>query len=290
MKKAYINWSGGKDAAYALYALTQLRGRVPSGDTQPHEPHDNARPHDAEHLGGDEHAQGGTQLQGEEHPTGRPQPYSTASNQDLSIETLVTTTKESERISMHGVHVNLLQAQAKAVGLPLHMIQLPTTCPMEEYSQIMKRAIGKLKAEGYSHSVFGDIALEDLKAYREEILATQGITGVFPLWKIPTNEQALRFIEAGFKAVVVCVNGSLMDSSFVGREFDKHFLADIKNLPAEIDPCGENGEFHSFVYDGPIFHNPVPWTRKEVVTQQYPPSEHAPEGVVYYFQDIALSK
>jgi len=171
-----------------------------------------------------------------------------------------------DRISMHGVRRSLLEAQASSIGIPLTTIELPEQPGMEEYENAMLQKVNELKQSGCTHAIFGDIFLEDLKIYRVQKLATAGIECVFPLWKINTTELVHEFIELGFKNVIVCVNDQYLDKSFCGRIIDKDFIND---LPANVDPCGENGEFHSFVFDGPIFENPIAYTKGEIVFKTY---------------------
>lgn len=175
---------------------------------------------------------------------------------------LLTTVNEAYgRISMHGVREELLDQQAAAIGLPLHKIRIPEQVNMEVYDAIMHRALKQLVAEGVTHAIFGDLFLEDLKSYREKRLAELNLTGVFPLWQRDTTELAQQFVTQGFQAVTVCVNEKQLDHSFVGREMDRTFFA---SLPSDVDPCGENGEYHSFVYAGPIFSRPIPVKKGEV--------------------------
>ena len=172
-------------------------------------------------------------------------------NASPRVQCLFTTLgEEQRRVTMHGVQEVLLQAQAQALGLPLHCCYLPTGVDMPTYSRLMEAETHALLQQGIRHSVFGDIHLEDLRQYREEALSKVGMTAVFPLWQEPVEQLAQEFIQLGFKAVVVCVNARVLDSSFVGRRYDASFLAD---LPAGVDPCGEHGEFHTFVYDGLFF-------------------------------------
>ena len=220
MKKAYLNWSSGKDAALALYKLQQ--------------------------------------------------------NKEYSVEKLVTTVNtEFKRVSMHGVSLELLQKQAENLGLPLQEIQLHGEVSMQDYNEVMKMETNRLLDEGFTHSVFGDIFLEDLKSYREKLLEEIGLQAVFPLWKQNTKNLMQKFIEAGFKAIVVCVNTEKLDKSFCGRIVNKEFLAD---LPKNVDPCGENGEFHTFVFDGPIFKKPVEFEIGEKVGKSYKPSENSDDN------------
>lgn len=176
---------------------------------------------------------------------------------------LLTTVNEVYgRISMHGVRETLLDQQAAALSLPLLKVYLPEQSPMETYDQIMHHHLTQLVADGVTHAIFGDLFLEDLKTYREQRLAEVNLIGVFPLWQRDTTELAQEFVTQGFHAITVCVNEKQLDHSFVGREMDAAFFA---SLPASVDPCGENGEYHSFVYDGPLFTQPIGVEKGEVV-------------------------
>ena len=184
-----------------------------------------------------------------------------------SVDSLLTSVNAAHnRISMHGVRRELLNAQAKAIGLPLHTIELPEQPGMQEYEQAMLQQVTALKAEGYTKAVFGDIFLEDLKVYREQKLAMVDMQCVFPLWKVPTQELMQEFLALGFKAIIVCINEKFLDKSFCGRLIDESF---VRDLPANVDVCGENGEYHSFVFDGPIFNAPIPYTKGEIVYRKY---------------------
>lgn len=186
---------------------------------------------------------------------------------EFDVSQLLTTVNSHyQRISMHGVRVELLEQQAASLNIPLTKILLPEMPDMGEYDNAMSAALQKLKADGVQTAIFGDIFLEDLRKYREEKLSLLDLKGVFPLWKISTSELAREFIELGFKAVTVCVNEKYLGQSFVGRIIDHEFLND---LPPSVDPCGEYGEFHSFVYDGPIFSKPIGVTKGEVVYRRY---------------------
>ncbi|OXA88406.1 Dph6-related ATP pyrophosphatase [Flavobacterium hercynium] len=193
--------------------------------------------------------------------------YKTLQNEKYQIEYLLTSVNEQfQRISMHGVRVALLQAQAESIGLPLKIMQIPEMPTMEAYETVMKVTLSELKSESITHSIFGDIFLEDLRQYRESQLAKMGFEGVFPLWKIPTQDLINEFIALGFKTIVVCVNEQYLDKSFVGRIIDEDF---IKDLPKNVDVCGENGEFHTFTFDGPIFSKPVTFEIGEVIYRKY---------------------
>ena len=175
---------------------------------------------------------------------------------------LVTVSEEYDRVSMHGVPRSLVEQQAGSLGLPIKEVFLPRSSSMQEYESRMERALTGFQQEGVSSAVFGDIFLEDLRKYRKENLLKVGMKGVFPLWGRDTAELVRDFIALGFKAVVSCVDTRVLDKRFIGRTIDKAFLAE---LPPGVDPCGENGEFHSFVYDGPIFKQPVDFTVGEIV-------------------------
>jgi uncharacterized protein (TIGR00290 family) len=170
------------------------------------------------------------------------------------------------RISMHGVRTELLRSQADSIGIPLKLIELPEQPDMAEYEREMEKKVREIADEGIHHSIFGDIFLEDLKVYRENKLQPLGIEGVFPIWKISTKTLMQEFLDAGFKSIIVCVNGKFLDKSFCGRMIDQSFVDD---LPAEVDVCGENGEYHSFVFDGPIFKKSIPFTKGEIVYREY---------------------
>lgn len=187
------------------------------------------------------------------------------------IKKLVTTINtQTNRVSMHGLRRNLLEQQVKALHLPLYIIDLNGEISMEAYNKIMRKHMLVLQENGFTHSVYGDILLEDLREYREAELSDFNIKPVFPLWKKDTKKLILDFIDAGYKAVVVTVNAKYLDKSFCGRTIDKQFLQD---LPPNVDWCGENGEFHTFVYDGPLFSNSVKFKKGEVVLKDYSPSK-----------------
>lgn len=189
----------------------------------------------------------------------------------LLIETLVTTVNsEVNRISMHGVRNSLLAKQAASLDVQLHTIALPGTVSMTEYDKIVSEHMAFFKEREYTHTVFGDIFLEDLRLYREKQLCKVGIQPVFPLWKKETRKLAEEFIALGYKAITVCTNAKYLDNSFCGVLFDLNFL---NRLPSTVDPCGENGEFHTFVYDGPTFEKSVSFEIGEKVLRSYQPTE-----------------
>ncbi len=197
--KAFINWSGGKDAALALHRCLQTK--------------------------------------------------------DFHVGALLTNrVAGSNRVSMHGVRWELIEIQAASIGLPIKAATLAEEPGGDEYEAEVARQVLELKAYGFATAVFGDIFLEDLRDYRETQMSKLGVHSCFPLWQEKSRSLMKEFISLGFKAVVVCVNASKLHPSFCGRIIDHQFISD---LPADVDVCGENGEFHSFVFDGPIFRQPV---------------------------------
>jgi len=211
MKKAYFNWSSGKDSALALYTIQEQK--------------------------------------------------------EFEVVKLITNVNQDyQRVSMHGLHEDLLEAQVNSIGLPLEKIKFPANVTMDLYNEKMKAKTSELKSDGLNYAIFGDIFLEDLKNYRDKKLAEVKIEGVYPLWKKDTKELLLKFLNLGFKAITVCVNAKLLGEEFVGRVIDESFIND---LPENIDVCGENGEFHTFVFDGPIFKKPVDFIIGEKVLKSY---------------------
>jgi uncharacterized protein (TIGR00290 family) len=194
-----LSWSGGKDSALALHALSREHGALPAA-------------------------------------------------------LLTSVTEDDGRVTMHGVRRELVQAQADAAGVPLVEVAIPAVCPNDVYDARMAGALAVPPLEGVGTMAFADLFLEDIRAYREERLAAAGWIASFPLWGRETGALAREFVDAGFEAVLVCVDPSRLDPSFAGRAYDDALLAD---LPATVDPCGENGEFHTFVHAGPIFGHPI---------------------------------
>ncbi|MGH2644823.1 MAG: diphthine--ammonia ligase [Chitinophagaceae bacterium] len=216
MNHSFINWSGGKDAAFSLFKMQQ--------------------------------------------------------NSSFSIDYLLTNVSASyDRISMHGVRKELLLKQAHAIGIPLQIIYLPEQADMQIYNRLIEDKLMEFSKKGIRYAIFGDIFLEDLRKYREEQLSTVGVKAVFPLWKKNTTDIIKEFLDAGFKAIITCVNARLLNRSFAGREISLNLLND---LPVDVDPCGENGEFHSFVFDGPVFKNPVKFVKGEIIERTYPVPEN----------------
>lgn len=197
---------------------------------------------------------------------------------DIEIVGLLTTINtQFDRIAMHGTRRAVLEAQAAAAGLPLWQIPLPWPCSNEIYERQMSQACQRAIAERVSAIAFGDLFLQDIRAYREAQLQPTGLEPLFPLWDIPTNELARQMISGGLRAKVVCVDSRKLEPSFAGREFDAEFLRD---LPDAVDPCGENGEFHSCVYDGPMFFRPISLGQGETVNR---------DGFVYCDFDLRAS-
>jgi len=193
----------------------------------------------------------------------------------VEVVALVTTLNEAfDRVAMHAVRRELLEAQAESAGLPLWTVPLPWPCSNEQYEARMRGLCARAVGEGVEAMAFGDLFLADIRAYREKQLAGTGLEPLFPLWQIPTAQLARDMIAAGLRAKITCVDPKVLSREFAGRDFDAAFLAD---LPPAVDPCGENGEFHSFVYEGPMFSKPIQLLTGEIVER---------DGFV--FADLAL--
>lgn len=174
---------------------------------------------------------------------------------------LTTINQDVKRISMHGIREALLDKQVEAIGIPLLKVGL-TTASNETYEQQMAVTLQKAKTEGIEHVIFGDIFLEDLRVYRENNLSKIGMKAIFPLWKMNTTLLINDFISKKFKTILCCINDGFLKQEWIGKEIDASFL---QQLPSHVDPCGENGEYHTFCYDGPIFKNEIPFIKKEIV-------------------------
>lgn len=182
---------------------------------------------------------------------------------DLEVVSLITTTNEEfDRVAMHAVRRRLLEAQAEAAGLPLWVVPLPWPCSNQQYESRMRDLCSRAVAQGVVAMAFGDLFLADIRAYRERQLEGTGLEPMFPVWQMPTAELARQMIAAGLRAKIACIDPKRLAPEFAGREFDAAFLAD---LPGAVDPCGEHGEFHTFVYDGPMFRHPIPVQTGQVV-------------------------
>ena len=199
-------------------------------------------------------------------------------SQKYEILALLTTiTSDYDRVSMHGVPRALVEQQAYSLGLPLEKISISKDCSNEEYDSKMREVLTKFKQAGVSSVVFGDICLEGVRQYRENNLSQVGMKGIFPIWGRDTAEVTRSFIELGFQAIVTCVDSKVLVERFLGRVLDKHFLSE---LPPDVDPAGENGEFHSFVFDGPIFKKRIGYTLGEqVLRDSFYFRDLLPEGV-----------
>ncbi len=209
--------------------------------------------------------------------------YKVLGENKIEVTGLLTTLNEKyNRISMHGVRLRLLEAQAKSLGIPLNQIMLPEFADMETYSSIMGKAVKQAKKTGVSIFIFGDLFLEEIREYREKQLTGSGIQPLFPIWQYPTDRAARDFIDLGFKAVLTSVDASKLDESFAGRLFDYSLLND---LPPSVDPCGENGEFHTFVFDGPLFKKPVSFNMGETIHKKYELKDSSLSSG-FYFKDL----
>ncbi|WP_421943707.1 diphthine--ammonia ligase [Pedobacter sp.] len=186
-------------------------------------------------------------------------------DKSIEIKYLVTTvTEKYNRVSMHGVRESLLIKQAESIGIPLYQIRLPEMPDMKTYDDVMKIHMNRFKSEGITHSIFGDIFLEDLRKYREEKLVEVGMKALFPLWNRNTTEIIDDFLQLEYKTIIVCCQQNL--KAFCGQVITKEL---IDSLPAEIDSCGENGEFHTFAFDGPVFKNKISFSLGELVFRTY---------------------
>lgn len=190
--------------------------------------------------------------------------YDLLKSNEYEVKLLFATVTDGfKRTSIHGVREELLESQAESIGLPLQKIRIPEQCSNEIYGAIMEKEIRKIKEVGIDHIAFGDLFLEDVRQYREQMLKQVGITPLFPLWGYNTTDLIHRFLSLGFRTITTCVDLTKLQEDFSGREIDLHFL---EELPDDVDPCGENGEFHSFVFDGPIFKKPIDF---EVGSKKY---------------------
>ena len=202
---------------------------------------------------------------------------------DLEVAVLLTTVNEAyQRVSMHGVRLDLIEAQADALGLPLEVVFVPEQTDNATYEQRMGEALTKLKADGMNKVAFGDIFLEDLRAYREQNIAQLGMEAVFPLWQQNSRALVGQFVALGYRAYTVCVDGLKLGQEFAGRLIDNTY---VESLPEGIDPCGENGEFHSFVFDGPLFNKALAIEKGALVVKTY----EAPYANEFVFCDLTRS-
>ena len=209
--------------------------------------------------------------------------YNILNNKNYKVEGLLTSVNAAnQRISMHGVSGEMLVKQAESIGLPLTKINLPEASDMTAYENIMEQTLSSFTEQGIETSVFGDIFLEDLRKYREQQLEKIGWKAVFPLWKKDTRNLVYEFLELGFRTRICCINKQYLDSDFLGCDLDEYL---IDKLPENVDPCGENGEFHTFVYAGPVFQNNLRIKNGERVEKSY---NHDGKSYGYEFCDILL--
>ena len=189
--------------------------------------------------------------------------YEIQKKREYQVSALLTTvTRDYDRISMHGVRRSLLELQAAALGFPLHEVFIAKDATNQEYELKMVEAFSQYQKKGIDQVAFGDLFLEDIRTYRDQFLARNNMRGIYPVWMRDTTQFVKEFIALGFKAVITCVNGEVLDPSFAGMMIDENF---IRALPSNIDPCGENGEFHTFVFDGPTFNEAVRFSIGEKV-------------------------
>jgi uncharacterized protein (TIGR00290 family) len=220
--------------------------------------------------------------------------YKVLQEKEYQVTALFTTINENfHRVSMHGVKEELIEAQAKSIGLPLYKMYVKEGSNAE-YERNMESFLLEQKAKGIEYVIFGDIFLEDLRAYRDNNLAKVGMKGVYPLWKIDTHKLAHDFIALGFKTVLCCTNDAYLGEKEVGQIFTKEF---VKSLPANVDPCGENGEFHTYCYDGPIFkaevkvkvENKIYKPLEVKVTKDHPPlPPNRPKTQGFWFCELSI--
>ncbi|MDR8393876.1 adenine nucleotide alpha hydrolase [Aliifodinibius sp. S!AR15-10] len=176
-------------------------------------------------------------------------------NPEIELEGLFCVTNSKfNRVTMHGVRIELLRLQAESIGLPLHIVEIPYPCSDDKYAEVMSTFVKDAKNAGIACFAFGDLFLEDVRRYREEKLEGTGVEPIFPLWNQPTDELSSQMVESGIKAVLTCLDPAKLPKEFIGHEYNEQFLSSI---PVKIDPCGEHGEFHSFVFDGPMFQTPI---------------------------------
>jgi uncharacterized protein (TIGR00290 family) len=218
--------------------------------------------------------------------------YKTLQEDQFEIVSLLTTVNEEfKRVSMHGVREELLEEQARQIGIPLTKMYIGKSNTNDAYEKSMEEVLLKFKEQGVEYAIFGDIFLEDLKLYRENNLAKIGMKAHFPLWKKDTTVLIHEFIDLGFKTVVCCTHNDFFDDTTVGRTIDKDF---VKQLPSNVDPCGENGEFHTYAYEGPIFKSPIKITNGEKVLKTYQATcmkddKEVMEEKGFWFVDLVMS-
>lgn len=197
----------------------------------------------------------------------------------------VTLSGKGNRVSIHGVDRSLIENQAESIGIPVIYNRVPENSSNREYEEAQNNVMRNLKQEGIRYAVFGDIYLDEIRKYRVKLFKKLGMETHFPLWEMDSQKIAEDFIETGFKAKISCVNGSKLDISFAGREYNHQFISD---LPKEADPCGENGEFHTFVYDGPVFRSPLSVHVGITSAKQIPSPVQGAENIIFYYPELSL--
>ncbi len=200
------------------------------------------------------------------------------------VQLLTTLSEEHGRVFMHGVREALLDMQAERMSLPLLKVKLPASPADDLYRQAMQQTFTMLQGHGISTAAYGDIFLEDLKIYREQQLEHLGVSGLFPLWKRDTKELVQLVEDTGIEAIIVCVNEKCLGKEFLGQKIGREFL---DNLPGNVDPCGENGEFHTFVYNAPFFSSPIPIVTGEIVHRTYTSPAGSAWDTGFYFMDVS---
>lgn len=196
---------------------------------------------------------------------------------------VVAWSEDTQRSTTHAVRAALYERQAASIGIPVNLVPLPPNPSNARYEETMKRAFERYHEREVDRVIFGDISLADVREYREQQLTDTTLDGVWPLWERDTTALATEFLDAGFKATVVAVENGPLDASSVGRQYDEAFLAD---LPPEVDPCGENGEFHTFVWDGPIFDSPIAVEPTETITRTV---EHGTEETTMHYAGLTVA-
>ncbi|TYB77197.1 adenine nucleotide alpha hydrolase [Bizionia myxarmorum] len=210
--------------------------------------------------------------------------YYLLQDKSYQVEKLVTTINSSyNRVTMHGLPITFIEKQAHSIAISFATINLPEQPIMDDYNEIMNAATSKLKEDGFTHATFGDILLEDLRDYREKQLGKHHITAVFPLWKRNMKELMQEFLDLGFKAIIECADSRYFTEDFVGKIIDEELLA---NLPKGVDPCGENCEFHTFCFDGPIFKTPITFNVGEKIYREYPKPNAASDVSGFWFCNL----
>lgn len=213
--------------------------------------------------------------------------YKVLQAKELEVKSLHTSFNEAlRRVGMHGTPESLIEAQAKAAELPLEKILIPSDSTNKSYEGAMLEYYYSLKEKGIEAVVFGDIFLEDLKLYREELLAKAGLRGIFPLWQQNTQQLIQEFLQAGFKTAVCAADAKYFTKEAAGKVIDQAFIG---SLAEGVDPCGERGEFHTFVFEGPIFQHPIPYQSREVLHKSYSLGGPSGENLGFWFADLALA-